>query len=74
MVNSEEVVPRQELINEFMNASGKRYYSLSLSRFIKKCQTDLGINIPNYAELISSLKENIQYASVQQDLSNDNQV
>lgn len=74
VVNSEEVVPRQELINEFMNASGKRYYSLSLSRFIKKCQTDLGINIPNYAELISSLKENIQYASVQQDLSNDNQV
>lgn len=74
IVNSEEVVPRQELINEFMNASGKRYYSFSLSRFIEKCQTDLGINIANHAELITCLKENIQYASVQQDLSNDNQI
>lgn len=74
VVRDEEVVPRQELINEFMSATGKRYYSFSLSRFIEKCQHDLGITIPDLTVLVDALKEKIQYASVQQNLSRANQV
>lgn len=74
VVKEEEVVPRQELINEFMGVTGKRYYSFSLSRFIEKCQKDLGITIPDLVVLVDALKEKIQYASVQQNLSQANQI
>ena len=66
--------PRQEMINEFMSKTGKRYYSFSLSKFMKKCHEDLDIPIQNYELLINDLKEQIQFASVQQDLSRDNQI
>lgn len=74
VVKDEEVVPRQEMINEFMSKTGKRYYSFSLSKFIKKCHEDLDIPIQDYDLLINDLKEKIQFASVQQDLSLDNQI
>lgn len=74
VVKDEEVVPRQEMINEFMSKTGKRYYSFSLSKFMKKCHEDLDIPIQNYELLINDLKEQIQFASVQQDLSLDNQI
>lgn len=74
VVRDEEVVPRQELVNEFMGITGKRYYSFSLYRFIEKCHTVLNINIPECATLIDALKEKVQYASVQQNLSQVNQV
>lgn len=74
VVKDEEVVPRQEMINEFMNKTGKRYYSFSLSKFINKCHEDLDIPIQDYDLLINDLKEQIQFASVQQDLSLDNQI
>lgn len=57
VVKDEEVVPRQEMINEFMSKTGKRYYSFSLSKFMKKCHEDLDIPIQNYELLINDLKE-----------------
>ena len=69
VVRDEEVVPRQEMVNEFMKITGNRYYSFSLYRFVEKCHTDLDINIPEYATLVGALREKIQYASVQQNLS-----
>ena len=74
IVKDEEVVPRQEMINEFMSITGKRYYSFSLSRFITKCREDLDIPVLGYELLVNDLKEKIQFASVQQDLSLDNQI
>lgn len=74
VVKDEEVVPRQELVNEFMELTGKRYYSFSLYRFIEKCHSDLDINIPEYATLVDALREKVQYASVQQKLSQVNHV
>ena len=41
---------------------------------MKKCHEDLDIPIQNYDLLINDLKEQIQFASVQQDLSLDNQI
>lgn len=41
---------------------------------MKKCHEDLDIPIQNYELLINDLKEQIQFASVQQDLSLDNQI
>lgn len=74
VVNEEEVVPRQELINEFMRESGKRYYSFSLSRFIKECVEKLHIDIPNDVALVADLREKVQYASVQEHLLQENQI
>lgn len=74
VVKDEEVVPRQEMINEFMSKKGKRYYSFSFSKFLKKCHEDLDIPVQDYELLINDLKEQIQFASVQQDLSLNNQI
>ena len=74
IVKDEEVVPRQEMINEFMSVSGKRYYSFSFSKFIEKCKNDLEINIPECDALVEVLKEKIQFASVQRNASQNNQV
>ena len=57
-----------------MSITGKRYYSFSLSRFITKCREDLDIPVQGYELLVNDLKEKIQFASVQQDLSLDNQI
>lgn len=58
------VSPRHELINEFLQKTQQRFFSLSFSEFVKKFRELYEIPIDDWEKLLEILKENILYASV----------
>lgn len=74
VINDEALSPRHELINEFMEQTKKRYYSLGLSQFVKKCHDVYHLTIEGYDMLLSSLKDTNQYTSLQANVRLENKV
>ena len=74
VINDESLSPRQELINEFMQHTNKRYYSLGLSQFVEKCHDIYNLTIGGYDDLQSSLKDTNQYTSLQANVRLENNV